>query len=197
MTTKDTGGTQNLRKSWLERFITNRKLMSHVVGKIVHPDEVEDILQETFLNSYAAARKDKIQNPRAFMVKVARNLALNHIKRSDVRLNSSLDDYDESDLHMESKSTEDQVHSNEMFLVFCRAVTSLPLACRRVFILRKVYGQSQLEVAKYLKISQSTVEKHVAKGMFLTAKYMMERGHLEEYSKVSLTGMSTTGQVNE
>jgi RNA polymerase sigma-70 factor (ECF subfamily) len=35
-----------------------------------------------------------------------------------------------------------------------------------------VYGLSQKEIADYLTLSQSTVEKHVAKGLLLTIKYL-------------------------
>ena len=40
------------------------------------------------------------------------------------------------------------------------AVRQLPEQCRRVFVLKKVYGYSQREIAKELSLSESTVEKH-------------------------------------
>jgi len=45
-----------------------------------------------------------------------------------------------------------------------QAVASLPARCRQVFTLRKVYGLSQKEIAAELKISENTVEQHLAKG---------------------------------
>jgi len=38
--------------------------------------------------------------------------------------------------------------------------------------LKKVYGLSQKEVAQYLQLSESTVEKHVAKGLLKSVQYM-------------------------
>jgi RNA polymerase sigma-70 factor (ECF subfamily) len=38
--------------------------------------------------------------------------------------------------------------------------------------LKKVYGLGQREIAAYMGISESTVEKHVAKGLMLCAQFM-------------------------
>jgi RNA polymerase sigma-70 factor (ECF subfamily) len=53
-------------------------------------------------------------------------------------------------------------------------VAQLPLQCRRAFLLKKVYGLSQKEIAGYLGISESTVEKHVAKGLLHCATRIRE-----------------------
>jgi len=52
------------------------------------------------------------------------------------------------------------------------AVGSLPEQCRRVFVLKKVYGLSQEEVAARVGIAESTVEKHIAKGALLLYERM-------------------------
>ena len=51
------------------------------------------------------------------------------------------------------------------------ALKQLTPRVREVYILRKVHGLTQKETAKYLGISQSTVEKHVAKGLVTLAHY--------------------------
>jgi len=51
-------------------------------------------------------------------------------------------------------------------------VSELPIQCRRVFVLRKVYGYSQAEIAQELGISVSTVESHIATGMHRVRQWM-------------------------
>ncbi len=172
------------RQGWLDSFLASRPILCRVLSRLVRPDEIEDIVQETFVLSYAAARKQKIFNPKAFMMRTARNIALNALARSDRKLNSSYEDLEECDILGQSESVENACQSEEKFLIFCRAVSELPVNCRRVFILKKVYGLSQREIADYLKISPSTVEKHVAKGMFATLQYMMKHGY--ELGKVGI-----------
>ncbi len=46
-------------------------------------------------------------------------------------------------------------------------VAGLPAKCRQAFLLRKVEGLSQREVAQRMGISENTVEKHVGKGLRL------------------------------
>jgi RNA polymerase sigma-70 factor (ECF subfamily) len=165
--------------SWLGEFLAYRPLLFRVIGRIVRPDDIEDIVQETFVHSYAAARNQTIHNPRAFMVTTARNIALNHVKSADRKLRCSIEDVDEAAIATTEDWVEEHYQSGERFLVFCRAVAELPLQCRRVFILKKVYGLSQAEIADYLGISAKTVENHIWKGMAMTVRYMYGKGHLE------------------
>lgn len=185
-------------KPWLESFLGNKPLLCRIVGRIVRPDDIEDIVQETFLHSFAASNRQQIDNPRAFMVKTARNLALNHIGRAEQRLNQSIEELVGLDGEFEelTPSLESQHQSAEEFLVFCRAVADLPLVCRKVFILKKVYGLSQKEIASYLDISESTVEKHVAKGLLLTADYMASHGWYNDKARIG-NGRSGTRRVEQ
>ena len=184
--------------NWLDSFLGSKPLLCRIVGRIVRPDDIEDIVQETFLHSYAASNKQQIDNPRAFMAKTARNLALNHIGRAEQRLNQSIEELAglEHEFEEPTPSLESQHQSSEEFLVFCRAVAGLPLVCRKVFILKKVYGQSQKEIATYLGISESTVEKHVAKGLLLAADYMSSHGYLND-SKAAGNGKSRPRRVEQ
>ena len=112
------------------------------------------------------------------MFRTARNLALNSVNRSEYKLNSSIEDFQDFDISSEVDLVEEGYQSEEKFLSFCRAVSSLPVNCRRVFILKKVYGLSQKEIASFLNISPSTVEKHIARGMSATVEYMQNIGYL-------------------
>ncbi len=165
--------------SLLDSFLSCKAMLSRVVGRMVRPDEIEDIVQETFVLSYAACRTQHIDNPKAFMLRVARNIALDQLKKADRRLNCSLEDLDEDELLSQLEFTELRYQSEERFLAFCRAVATLPVNCRRSFILKKVYGLSLSEISEHLDISKSTVEKQIAKGMLMVVKYMKKHGMAE------------------
>ena len=63
-------------------------------------------------------------------------------------------------------------------MLFCRAVGGLPEQCRRAFILKKVYGLSQQDIASRLGIAPAEVEKHIAKGLLMCRDYMDQAGPL-------------------
>lgn len=153
-----------------------------MLSRILKRHDIDDILQETFIRACAAAEKTEIRRPRSFMLKTARNLALNHVgtvynRRTQVEDFSS-GDVSISEISLVTESVEAEFESRERFLGFCRAVRALPPQCRRVFVLRKVYGLTQQEIAAYLGISESTVEKHVVKGLLLCKGFMKENGYL-------------------
>ena len=153
-------------------FISYSTKLRRVVGRIVHPKDIDDIVQDTFVRSYEANLKKEIKYSRSYMLKTARNLALNHVAKWDNKFNDSLEEFDESPLELTTQDFEDEFESKERFLVFIQATNKLATPVRKCFILKKVYGLSQKEIAKYLHISESTVEKHVAKGLLKCALYM-------------------------
>jgi RNA polymerase sigma factor (sigma-70 family) len=159
-----------------EVFASVRAQISRVVSRVVRPADIEDIVQETFVRSFEAELAQKISHPRAFLLKTAWNLALNHVDRADRRFVQSLEDLPGAEALTDGETVESQLEAQERLLIFCRAVRELPLQCRRAFLLKKVYGMSQRDIAQYLGISESTVEKHVAKGILRCWTYLDEHG---------------------
>ena len=164
-----------LKKSTLEQtYLKCRSQLIRVIAGIVPRDDIEDIVQETFVKSYEAELKQEITYERTYMLKTAKNLAINHVSRACVRKNQSLDDMQNLPNDLTSRSLESQVESKERFLHFCRATDTLSVEVKRVFLLKKVYGMSQKDIAEYIGLSQSTVEKHVAKGLLQCSLYLQQ-----------------------
>ncbi len=162
-------------ESFLGAFLNLRKRLTRAVGRIVQPDDIEDIVQETFLRCYQASTRTTVQFPRSFMLTTARNLALNHIALADNRLVRGVDSFDDSAVPLyREEPAQNASEVQERFLLLCRAVRSLPVQCRRAFVLKKVYGLSRKEIATYMGVTESTVQKHIAKGMVMCAEYLKE-----------------------
>jgi RNA polymerase sigma-70 factor (ECF subfamily) len=164
-----------IKASTLEQtYLKCRSQLIRVISGIVHSDDIEDIVQETFVKSYEAELKQEITYERTYMLKTARNLALNHVSKASERKNQSLDGMKNLPSDLTSKSLESQVESKERFLHFCRATDTLSVEVKRVFLLKKVYGMSQKDIAGYIGLSESTVEKHVAKGLLQCSLYLQQ-----------------------
>ena len=161
-------------------YMSLRGNLARAVSKIVPPKEIEDIVQETYVRVCQIEKKAEIRAPRSFLFKTAHNLALDHIKRAESRLADSIEEMGESgfgEAERIADETFDQVASNEEFSLFCEAVRQLPMQCRRAFILKKVYGHSQREIARNMTLSESTVEKHIAQGVKRCAYFMMQQSN--------------------
>ena len=149
-------------------YLSIRGSLARAVMGIVPPKEIEDIVQETYVRICQIENKDQIIAPRSFLFKTARNLALDYVKRAETRLAISVEDTADGEFGQAERradETFEDVASNEEFASFCDAVRHLPKQCRRAFVLKKVYGYSQREIAEEMGISESTVEKHVALGI--------------------------------
>jgi len=172
-------------------FLSIRTVLARAVSHIVPPKEIEDIVQETYVRVCQVEKPDEIMHPRSFLLKTARNLALDHIKRAETRLSVSMDEDMElelPELHGRHDDTYDRVAAKEEFGHFCEAVRQLPLQCRKAFVLKKVYGYSQKEIAASLGISESTVEKHIANGIKRCTLFMASRSKPKESGTANVVG---------
>jgi len=168
-------------------FLAMRSRVSRVVGGMVAGGDVEDILQDTYLRLHEMKRADHIRNPEAFIFQTARNLALDHLKRADSRLvdrHENVEQLQELAAQRDADTIYREVAVGKDFSDFCAAVQQLPEQCRRAFVLRKVYGYSQREIAETLEISVSSVEKHVARGLRLIYRTLHEAPASTEMGEV-------------
>ena len=160
-------------------FVTLRRHLARAVSRIVPPRDIEDVVQETYVRVCQVEQPETIRHPRSFLYTVACNIALDHAKRSESRLSDSLDVEPEDMQHFATArsgdETYDQVAARQEFEFFCEAVRQLPVQCRRAFVLRKVYGYTQKEIADALGLSESTVEKHIAYGIKRCGYFMAAR----------------------
>ena len=143
---KNTKAT-DVSSTFLEHKSSLKKYISRFIN---HPHDIEDIVHETFLKTYAAEINAKILKPKAYLFTTAKNLALKHLTKSSYRLTDYLEDLGPSKVFRTVPSVEETVEGREQFALFCKAVQKLPLQCRRVFILRKVYDLSHKEIANVL-----------------------------------------------
>jgi RNA polymerase sigma-70 factor (ECF subfamily) len=171
--------------------------MSRLISHIVKADDIDDIVQETFVKTYEADLKQEIKYVRSYMLKTAKNLALNHVARWDNKYNDSLEDFTQPPVQLTSINVEDDYESKEQFLFFCRATDQLSGSVRKCFILKKVYGLSQKEIASYLGLSESTVEKHIAQGLLKSAMYIKRMNHEQGVKHVKTTLKVNSSQVKK
>ena len=157
--------------------MTARDSITRLVSKIVPPKEVEDIVQETYVKLCQLDKPDDIHQPRSFLLKTAQNLALDYLKKAETRLADGVDDEAFFSLNRDNQPEDvifEQAASDEEFSHFCEAIRRLPVQCRRVFVLKKVYGYSQREIVSETRLSESTVEKHIALGVKRCTMYMLK-----------------------
>lgn len=184
-----------------KEFLGYKGVISSILTKLGYlpaPD-VEDILQETYIRTHQSAIAREIRFPKAYMVKTALRLAKSRLsdpfKAANVEFDEAIHHEAEESLagaNQEQFEPHNQYIKMEEFKLLCDAVNELPSQCRKVFVLKKIYGMSQQEIAQSLSLSESTVEKHVAKGMLYCSRYIKAQTKSENKAETKAETKSET-----
>jgi RNA polymerase sigma-70 factor (ECF subfamily) len=154
---------------WLNDLVAETRdgLARYVVRFCSSAADVEDVVQEAYLQVFCALRKTGPAGhaPTALLYTTARNIAISRLRHQKVVVAAAPGISVQERLRREQRGIEQQASRQEQMRMLLRVVSGLPPKCREVFVLRMIEGLSQFEIAERLGISVSTVEKHLAKGL--------------------------------
>ena len=190
MTGKKSSRKRNLRSlsavsaSFLEHQLFLKKFLSRY---LYTQQDIDDVAQEAYLRAYQAEQKKDIEQPKAFLFRIARNIALTELTKKSRQITSYIADFDNSVVIPSEASVEDEIEARQHLGIYCEAVACLPKQCRRVFLLRKVHGLSHKEIAKRMGLTVSSVEKHLLKGVLKCRAYVRAREEGEPMKQQSDT----------
>lgn len=146
-------------KKFLTRFFSNRH-------------DIEDVAQEAYLRAYAAEQKKAIEQPKAFLFRIARNVALTRLTQKSRQIIDYIEESSDSPFLEEMPSADAEVEAEESLGLYCEAVASLPDKGRQVYLLRKVHGLSHKAIAERMNLSVSSVEKYLVRGILACKTYV-------------------------
>ena len=144
------------------------------------PDEVDDLVHDTFAKLIAYPGWRQVNNVSAFAIRVLKNAAFYAMRRRKIAPMGCVADVDSLGVADDVPDAERVLAGREELRVLARLITGLPPQCRKVFTLKKVYGLSNAEIADHLNLSISTVEKHARKGLRLCSEAMSRATHLRD-----------------
>lgn len=183
------------RREWfLSQIFRHRAALHRYLRKFTSDaEDVEDLVQETYVRMYALRDFREVDSPRALLFSIAHNLTVECARRRTTQATDSVADLEELSVYSSEVPADEQIDARRRFETFCAAVDRLPPLCRRVFVLRKVYRLSHDEIAEVLGVSHSTIEKHVAKGLVRCRDYLRETGLMDADKQPPSTGPRVRG----
>ncbi|HVY17260.1 MAG TPA: RNA polymerase sigma factor [Rhodopila sp.] len=146
------------------------RLKSHVRNRVGSGVEAEDIAQETWVRALAGKGGSTIGNVRAYLLRVAGNLAIDHVRRRNVSrryVSASLDSVEAVRVACPEPSAEQALMDRERQVVFEAILAELPDRCRQALILSRVQGWSHSRIADHLGVSVNTVGSDIRKALSL------------------------------
>lgn len=159
-----------------EVHVHEGSLRSYLRGAFPSVRDVDDVVQESFLRVWKARALEPVRSAKSFLFKVARHLAIDHIRHGSASPIIAVTDIEALAVLDERARVAERAGTNEEIEMLIEAIDALPARCREIVILRKLRGLSQKEIAAQLGISEQTVQVQVVRGVKRCAKYLHHRG---------------------
>jgi RNA polymerase sigma-70 factor (ECF subfamily) len=146
-------------------------LLHRIARRTRGRDDAEDLLHAAFIRLERYRAKHAVANPAAFLVQTAVNIGIDR-HRHDRFLADATTDTDVFDVPDESP-TQDEVIDGRARLERVKAgLVRLSPRTRDIFLMHRLDGVKYREIALRLGVSQSTVEKHIAKAALFLGEWM-------------------------
>lgn len=124
-----------------------------------------ELTQDTFEHFININSPEKIEFPRAFLFRIASNLASNHLRREKIYMVHPEGEHAEERVCTQEPSPEDWAQYEETQIKFKMAYENLSVRSQEIFYLRRFSELSTHEIARRLGISQRMVQKYLIKIM--------------------------------
>jgi RNA polymerase sigma-70 factor (ECF subfamily) len=143
------------------------ELVRFLTARLGQAGLAEDVYQEMFIRLRLGQLPSDIGSPRAFLYKMAYNLANDAHRagqRRALRDSAWVDTSTQkigADTVTDAPDADAAIDAKRRLNLMLASLTELPAKCREVFTLHRLLGMSHREVAAHLGISTKTVEKHM------------------------------------
>lgn len=151
-----------------------RDLRLWLQRRLVSAADVEDIVQECYCRLAQLPDFSQITMPRAYLFTMARNLAQRQLKRARVVRIEAMTDGGDSKWESDLPSPERIAAAREELGRVQAALATLSERARRIFVMRKVEGLSQREIAHAMGVSEAVVENEASRSLRTVLKLLTE-----------------------
>lgn len=134
------------------------RLIERIVGNAGTADE---LVQDAFSNLVSTSRQKHIDDPKAYLTRAVRNLALNHLRHLRQGVEVSVDDQVYNAIADHRASPEMELLYRQELRRLLGALAALPPRRREIFILHRFEGLTYGEIASRFSLSRRTVVNHV------------------------------------
>ena len=185
------------RALWLGRHVLphESQLRAWLRRRSLGGLEIDDVIQETYARLVAAESIAHIHDAKSYTFQIAGSVVIDHLRRMKVVPISSVPDLDYLEVVSDEPSPERQVIDRDELHRLAHMIAALPGKVRDVFTLRRVHGLSQREVAERLDLSESTVEKHMARGFLIMLELIEDGGKEPSHPSSSRSRQTRDFQV--
>ncbi|WP_129774400.1 RNA polymerase sigma factor [Peristeroidobacter soli] len=150
-----------------------REVRDFLRGLLKCSHTADDLTQETYLRVARLDETTDVKNWRALILRIARNLAIDHLRGRERRFEVEQEMDALYDVTDEAPGAGETLANEESLRLLESTLLELPPVPRRVLELYRQHGYSHPEIARELGLSVRTVARHMA----FAVSYLRERMH--------------------
>lgn len=141
------------------------RLCASLLRKAGDPQLAADLTQECFARLLEQPDHRPPANPAAWLQLTAHRLLIDHMRQQARRKTDPLPGTELEALEQPGANVEEQVALQQRIEHLQACLTCLPPLTRQIFVLNRIEGMTHAEVARRLGISDSSVQKHLARAL--------------------------------
>ena len=141
------------------------KLKRFFLRRLRNREDAADATQETFLRLLSLPSLAQIENPQAYLFQVAKSVAYLSGRRRAADAALFLPEAAGAGQAADLPSPERAALARHSLMLMAKRIEALPNRCQQVFILSRLHGLPNGEIARRLGISRNMVEKHIIRAL--------------------------------
>ena len=163
------------RSELVERLFRehNTTLVRFLTTRLHSVSEAREVAQEAYVRVLQLDKPGASNLLRAYLFRVALNLAIDRIRRRKVQQHAHETEPDLMEAAEDLCDPERYAVAREDLMLVSRSLTELPEKCLKAFLMYRLEGQTQTQIAERLGISDRTVNNYVRRAM-LSCRLRME-----------------------
>ncbi|MCJ8326081.1 MAG: RNA polymerase sigma factor [Campylobacterales bacterium] len=137
-----------------------KEIFLYVKKTVLDKNVAEDITQEAFVRVIKNTSNKKIENERAFLYRVAKNIIIDQFRK---RTKVTEVCFNDREYFEEDNQTQDKIIQDDQQLHLMIEIDKLAKKRKQAFVLHIIEGYSRKEVAAMMNLSLNSVEKHISR----------------------------------
>ncbi|AGH43607.1 RNA polymerase sigma factor [Paraglaciecola psychrophila] len=158
-----------------------KELFAFLLRRSSNKQQAQDLSQEAYLRLIRVERTDLIEQPKAYLFRIAANLVYETRIKSDRSAEKKTYPFEE----VEDIPSTDEPHMDyetaKAIIDLDKIIKELPLMYQTVLLMRKRDGLKHMEIANKLGISIHTVRKYLTRAVAECRKAHSMGDHHEQY----------------
>jgi RNA polymerase sigma factor (sigma-70 family) len=141
----------------------NRALIAFLQCRLNSFSDAQEIAQEAYVRMLTLERPDEVVSQRAYLFRIASNLALDRLRMRKVRNDMPIE-LPADELHL-PPVPERHVTTGEQWRELRKALRELPAKTSQAFVMHVIEGRDFHIVAQVMKLSERMVRYHVTNAL--------------------------------